>query len=120
MITFEVLQSRLLAFVRLRIQNGEYTERGLARVMGISQPQLHNVLKGARSLHPALADRFLRKFGITPLDLLSNAEVAAAVGSRGMPDTPEEAEGTPRRWRKPAARAARLGRERIERVSGQT
>jgi plasmid maintenance system antidote protein VapI len=74
-VTFGVLQSRLLAFVNARIHNGEYTERGLARVLGISQSQLHNVLKGARQLHRGLADRLLIKFGITALDLLCEHEM---------------------------------------------
>jgi plasmid maintenance system antidote protein VapI len=78
-VSFEVLQARLLAFVKHRIQNGEYTERGLARLLGISQPQIHNVLKGARSLQPALADRMLLRFGITILELLSDAELRDAL-----------------------------------------
>jgi plasmid maintenance system antidote protein VapI len=83
-VTFELLGERLLAFVRLRINNGEYTERGLARILGVSQPQMHNVLKGARGLRPALADRFLRKFGITALELLTDAELNDAVSTRSM------------------------------------
>lgn len=108
-VTFELLGERLLAFVRLRINNGEYTERGLARILGVSQPQMHNVLKGARGLRPALADRFLRKFGITALELLTDAELNDAVSTRSMAriaveDSAEEL----RRWRKPASRSARL------------
>ncbi len=32
--------------------NGELTERGFARSVGISQPHVHNVLKGVRNLSP--------------------------------------------------------------------
>ncbi len=74
-VTFAVLQARLLGTLRYRINNGEFTERGLARLMGISQPQIHNVLKGARKLSPKAADLFLSRLGITVLDLLTGVEV---------------------------------------------
>ena len=124
-VTFKLLGERLLAFVRLRINNGEYTERGLARILGISQPQMHNVLKGVRGLRPALADRFLRKFGITALELLSDAEledaisirVRARMGTQSAPGSTARAAGKIRdtdvdgedlrHWRKPATRSAR-------------
>lgn len=81
-VTFEVLQTRLLRFVILKIQGGEYTERGLARVLGISQSQIHNVLKGARRLQSALADRMLQKFSISALHLFSEAELAEALKNK--------------------------------------
>jgi plasmid maintenance system antidote protein VapI len=81
-ITFEVLQTRLLALVNTRIQNGEFTERGLARIMGISQSQIHNLLKGARKLHTNLADRFLIKFGISALVLLREGELDKELAAR--------------------------------------
>ena len=43
---YEDAQAKLLARVRDRLHNGELTERGLARQIGISQPHVHNVLKG--------------------------------------------------------------------------
>ncbi|HZQ55599.1 MAG TPA: helix-turn-helix transcriptional regulator [Bryobacteraceae bacterium] len=73
-ITFGVLQARLIVFVNNRIKNGDFTERGLARILGISQPQLHNVLKGARKLNTELADRLLGKFGIDVRDLIQPPE----------------------------------------------
>ena len=73
--TFGVLQARLIQFVNTLIQNGDYTERGLARVLGVSQPQIHNVLKGARTLKPDLADRLLGKLGMDVTDLLKTAEL---------------------------------------------
>ncbi len=75
MLTFEALQARLIASVNARIHNGEFSERALARLVGISQPQLHNVLKGARRLHVPLADAFLAKLHISLLDLLSSEEL---------------------------------------------
>ncbi len=81
-VTFGVLQTRLIAFVNMRIQNGEYTERGLARLLGISQPQIHHVLKGTRRLQPEFADRIMGRFGITVLDLLQDTELSSELRSR--------------------------------------
>jgi len=61
----------------MKIRNGEFTERRLARVLGVSQPQLHNVLKGARPLKPEFADCIFRYFEIGVVDLLSQAELSA-------------------------------------------
>jgi plasmid maintenance system antidote protein VapI len=82
------LQGRLITFVVTRIKNGEFTERRLARVLGVSQPQLHNVLKGARTLKPDFADCLLRQFNIGVLDLFGQVELAMHLRSRdGVPDT---------------------------------
>ena len=72
--TFDALQRRLIAFVNDRVRNGEFSERGLAALLGVSQPHLHNVLKGERKLHTQLADILLTKFGISVIDLLTAAE----------------------------------------------
>lgn len=74
-VNFTVLQQRLLVIVRGRIRNGEYTERGLARMLGISQSQIHNVLKGARTLHTELADRIMAKLELTAQQLLEVPEL---------------------------------------------
>jgi transcriptional regulator with XRE-family HTH domain len=66
---------RLIAFVNSRIQNGEFSERSLAKQLGLSQSQLHNVLKGARKLQTSLADSFLAHFGISIKDLLTEEEI---------------------------------------------
>jgi hypothetical protein len=65
--TFALLLATVLVETRLRIANGEVTERALARRVGGSQSQMHNVLKGARTLSPKLADRLLVALEI-PLD----------------------------------------------------
>ena len=75
-ISFETLLNRLISAVNRRIKNGEYTERGLARILGVSQPQMHNVLKGARTLHADLAYRLLLKLGISVLHLLEEGELS--------------------------------------------
>ncbi|HEX4808846.1 MAG TPA: hypothetical protein VH325_07950 [Bryobacteraceae bacterium] len=46
-------------------------------MLDISQPQMHNVLKGQRRLQSELADALLRKLGLTVLDLFNNSEIYA-------------------------------------------
>jgi plasmid maintenance system antidote protein VapI len=81
-VTFEALRTRLVKQVTLRINNGDFTERGLARLLGISQSQTHNVLKGARRLQIQLADRILTKLGLSAMDLLTEGELEAALRLR--------------------------------------
>jgi hypothetical protein len=76
-IYFELLQLRLIMNVHQRVQRGELTERGLARAIGISQPHLHNMLKGVRVLSPPMADLLLRHLHMTVLDLLDTDEITA-------------------------------------------
>jgi transcriptional regulator with XRE-family HTH domain len=73
--TFHQLQQRLLDRLRQRIRSGEATERGLARIAGVSQPHLHNVLKGKRLLSVEMADEILRNLGLDVLDLLEPEEL---------------------------------------------
>jgi transcriptional regulator with XRE-family HTH domain len=81
-VTFSVLQSRLISQITLRINNGEFSERALARMLSISQPQMHNVRKGVRKLSVCLSDRILAKFGISILDLLEPGEVVESLDLR--------------------------------------
>lgn len=74
-LSFSGLQARLLDLLRKRISNGELSERSLARLTGISQPHIHNVLKGVRVLSPEYADTILSYFRLTPLDLLTRDEM---------------------------------------------
>jgi len=74
---FELLHSRLVDHLRGSVKSGELTERGLARLAGISQPHLHNILKGARVLSPYVADLILKQLHINLLDLLEPEESAA-------------------------------------------
>jgi transcriptional regulator with XRE-family HTH domain len=73
---FETLQDRLVSSVRWRVQNGELTERRLASLTGISQPHMHNILKGARTLSPENADRILRTLEMSVLDLFLEESAA--------------------------------------------
>lgn len=66
---FATLRCRLIAQINWRVQNGELTERRLARLIGVSQPHMHNVLKGVRILSPEMGDRILRNLQISLLDL---------------------------------------------------
>jgi transcriptional regulator with XRE-family HTH domain len=71
---FEQLYESLVCHVSSRVRNGELTVRGLARRSGISQPHLHNILKGKRFLSPQSADLLLRHLDLTVFDLLRIAE----------------------------------------------
>jgi transcriptional regulator with XRE-family HTH domain len=79
MIGFEIIRQRLIEALRLRIRAGEITERALARKAGISQPHLHNILKGVRALNPETADQLLETLGITVTDLLHSDELRRAL-----------------------------------------
>ena len=69
---FQTAQIRLVAHVRNLVRNGEVTERGLARLTGVSQPHIHNVLKGVRSLTPEIGDLLLAKLKLDLLDLFEH------------------------------------------------
>lgn len=73
-VSFRELKTRLIEVVNARILNGEFTERGLARILEISQPQMHNVLKGARKLNVDLADRLLVRLDLNVADLFRDEE----------------------------------------------
>jgi plasmid maintenance system antidote protein VapI len=78
---FDELQDRLIVALRIRLRNGELTERGLAHLTGISQPHIHNALKGKRTLSPRAADQILRRLGLSVLDLLRREESAYSLRS---------------------------------------
>jgi transcriptional regulator with XRE-family HTH domain len=81
-LTFQDAQLRLLTYVRDRIHNGELTERGFARMIGMSQPHMHNVLKGARNLSIEVSDSILNIFHMSILDLESLEELEMNLKSR--------------------------------------
>ena len=72
--TFNHLQQRLLDHLRHRVQSGQTTERALARLAGVSQPHLHNVLKGKRLLSLQMADEILHNLQLGVLDLIESGE----------------------------------------------
>jgi hypothetical protein len=79
MIGFENLRGRLIERIRLQIRNGDMTERALARRAGISQPHMHNLLKGVRALSPACCDELMSKLGLTVFDLVDTDELRRAL-----------------------------------------
>ena len=79
---FEALHARLLATLRAGLHNGRLTERNLARLTGISQPHVHNILKGARVLTPDIADLFLKTLHLSVLDLIESSEMETVCSSR--------------------------------------
>jgi len=72
---FRDLQDRLTANLRERVRGGEVTERGLARLTRVSQPHIHNVLKGKRLLSTDMADQVLHHLRMDILDLVDPAEL---------------------------------------------
>ena len=72
---FEHLETRLLDLVKDRICQGEITVRALARLSGISQPHLHNVLKGTKTLSRESCDLLLRSVRLSVLDLVTEEEL---------------------------------------------
>jgi transcriptional regulator with XRE-family HTH domain len=80
--TFHDLQQRLLKELRQRVRSGAATERGLARLSGISQPHLHNVLKGKRELSLRKADVLLHRLQIDLLQLIEPEELRESTGRR--------------------------------------
>lgn len=72
---FERLLQRLVRRLRSAVTNGEFTERGLARLTGISQPHLHHILSGKRSMTSHVADAILASVGWGIGDLLAEEEI---------------------------------------------
>ena len=67
---FEDFQTMLVASLQARVRNGEFTERGLARMVGVSQPHIHNILKGVRVLSTDIGDQILQRLNLSLFDLL--------------------------------------------------
>jgi hypothetical protein len=70
LVNFRGLQFSLLELVRRKIRNGVVTERGLARLSGLSQPHIHNTLGNIRTLSIESTDRIMTALNITVGDLL--------------------------------------------------
>ena len=79
---FREAQVRLLSALQDRIRNGDLTERGIGRLTGISQPHVHNVLKGVRTLSPDVFDLVLAALNFSLLDLYSKEELLAHIDWR--------------------------------------
>lgn len=68
------LQQRFVALLRKRVRNGELTERGLARMVGVSQPHMHNVLHGKRCFSIETTDEMMRLLRVDVFDLIEPGE----------------------------------------------
>ena len=79
---FKELRGRFIAHLRQRVRTGELTERGLARISGVSQPHIHNVLKGKKLLSAEMCDEVLRQLGMDLLDLMRPEDLLGWRGRR--------------------------------------
>jgi transcriptional regulator with XRE-family HTH domain len=73
---FQELEQRFIEHLKHRIRSGDLTERKLAQLAGISQPHVHNVLKGKRIFSTKMADTILHVLRLDLLDLIQPEEVA--------------------------------------------
>lgn len=74
---FEALAERLIARLNSLVQRGDASERGLAKLAGVSQPHLHNLLAGRRGLTFNVADRLLKIVNLPLASLLSSDDEEA-------------------------------------------
>ena len=72
---FREQQRRLIAHLHALVRSGDASERGLARLTGVSQPHLHNVLKGKRLFSLEMADRVLAQLHLDVLDFIQPGEL---------------------------------------------
>lgn len=87
MLTFEELRNKLLENLRARVRNGEVTERRLARLTGISQPHVHNLLKGVRTLSPDLGDQILKSLQMSLADFVEGPTLPGRESQPHVVDT---------------------------------
>lgn len=81
---FQALQERLIEIARERVRAGVFTERKLARLCGLSQPHMHNVLKQIRSPSTTSADRLMDALGLKVPDLLWRANTDRDFGVQAV------------------------------------
>jgi transcriptional regulator with XRE-family HTH domain len=85
MVCFQSLQERLLTIARERVRAGIFTERKLARLCGLSQPYMHNLLKGIRSPSITSADRLMQVLGLGVPDLIWQTSSELNIGIQAVP-----------------------------------
>ena len=72
---FGELHRRLVGYLHELVHNGNMTERRLARITSISQPHIHQVLKGTKSFSLESADRVLQALHNDLLDFLDPKDI---------------------------------------------
>jgi plasmid maintenance system antidote protein VapI len=92
--TFEILLFKLRELLRERVRNGELTERGMARATGVSQPHLHNILKGIRALPPELADQLLNLADLNLQTLIAVEQFASEEFANAQPTPANQVNST--------------------------
>lgn len=68
-----------MVHIRGLVSNGHFSERSLALATGISQPHIHHLLSGARSLTVAMADHLLACLQIPLINLMNEFDVIQAL-----------------------------------------
>ena len=81
----EDLHERLIEAARQRVRAGQLTERGLARLCGMSQPHMHNVFKHIRALSTGSADRLMRALDLSIEGLLWQVPEGTHAGVCAVP-----------------------------------
>jgi plasmid maintenance system antidote protein VapI len=71
---FNDMRERLRAELADRIKGGWITERGLARLAGISQSHVHHVLCGKRGVSMEMADRLMGCLNMSLVDLMRDED----------------------------------------------
>ncbi len=64
---------------------GDFSERALAKRADLSQPHLHNALKGIRILSPEATDRLMHALDVTVPQVLWSSSVGNAAEIRAVP-----------------------------------
>lgn len=82
---FHQLFEALLEHVRRRISRGELSERRLSRLMGYSQPHVHNVLAGVRHMNARFADDLLGGLGLSLEELKSGRGASDSLSHVAVP-----------------------------------
>lgn len=90
---FRALGDSLLQHVRDLIRGGELTERGLAKLIGYSQPHVHNVLAGVRRVNVAFADDVIECLDLS-LEQLLSADPSATTNQVHVPICAGELSGS--------------------------
>ncbi|HZT31991.1 MAG TPA: helix-turn-helix domain-containing protein [Bryobacteraceae bacterium] len=72
---FRTARLRLVERINHLVHSGQLTERRLARLTGVSQPHIHNILKGIRTLTPDVADLVLEHLDLDLLDLFERERI---------------------------------------------